>query len=741
MEKDFVITAKKAQIALAVMAAIGSNFVGMSNVFAVDSPIVTSRAFVANYATNSAGDEQGVATASGAGALAAGNKASAKQSNTVAIGNNANAGISVTDLNGNYDVITNGEFYKKNDKILSASEIEGKIQNIDYLLEDGQYFELQLVDMGLSAIAVGHDAIAISSDSVAIGNGAQAIAVGAVAIGANTVNSEINTVAVGSRRITQVAEATKNTDAVNLSQVITNIAKSTDGSKLNFYIGDSTTNTTAKWSIDLPASSGSDVTMTADTFNKMLQDNLAQKGSAGNTALAAKADSATVNAALENKADKNGGNIVTNGTAPADQSQWADKLGIGEVVQGDKDLVNSNTVYSELRPQNGEYVKQANTTAANLKALDTHVKNNADNIGNMGDLAIIDKNGNVANSSLVAAVNAVNGKVDKNTDSIGYVSDLGDKYKGIVDLDGNLIGSGGSGYKVNLTDGLLAVDERVGNLNPNGQFVDEETGEITGKYNVLDGKESLAGNMEAVDKALGDVSSFGIIKKLDGTALDSGNDDADVSVAEAVNTVNDKVGDLTADGDNIKKGKSVSENIALLDSAVGKTIDGAYVSSTKSIAENLNSLDNHVATNTNSINRLDNKVNKVGAGAAALASLHPLDFDPDDKLTFAAGFGNYQGENAVALGAFYRPDEKVMFSMAGNMGNGENMINAGVSFALDRTYKTTTSKAVMAKKIEAQNEKIATLNGTVEEQKQALAEQGKEIAKLRAMVEALAAKK
>ena len=83
------------------------------------------------------------------------------------------------------------------------------------------------------------------------------------------------------------------------------------------------------------------------------------------------------------------------------------------------------------------------------------------------------------------------------------------------------------------------------------------------------------------------------------------------------------------------------------------------------------------------LGKMNGKVNKVGAGAAALAALHPLEYDPDDKLTFSAGVGNYNGENAAALGAFYRPDEKLMFSLGGTMGNGENMVNLGVSIGLD----------------------------------------------------------
>ena len=110
-------------------------------------------------------------------------------------------------------------------------------------------------------------------------------------------------------------------------------------------------------------------------------------------------------------------------------------------------------------------------------------------------------------------------------------------------------------------------------------------------------------------------------------------------------------------------------------------------------------VENQVVNNTNRINKLGSRVNKVGAGAAALAALHPMDFDPDDKLTFSAGYGNYAGENAAAIGAYYRPDEKVMFSVAGTVGNGENMVNAGVSFALDRTNHVSNSRTALAREV------------------------------------------
>ena len=113
----------------------------------------------------------------------------------------------------------------------------------------------------------------------------------------------------------------------------------------------------------------------------------------------------------------------------------------------------------------------------------------------------------------------------------------------------------------------------------------------------------------------------------------------------------------------------------------------------------INGVENQVISNSNRINQLGNRVNKVGAGAAALAALHPMDFDPDDKLTFSAGYGNYGGENAAAIGAYYRPDEKVMFSVAGTVGNGENMVNAGVSFALDRTNHVSNSRTALAREV------------------------------------------
>ncbi|NME28250.1 hypothetical protein HF872_06390 [Megasphaera hexanoica] len=107
------------------------------------------------------------------------------------------------------------------------------------------------------------------------------------------------------------------------------------------------------------------------------------------------------------------------------------------------------------------------------------------------------------------------------------------------------------------------------------------------------------------------------------------------------------------------------------------------------------------------ISNLGTRVDRVGAGSAALAALHPLDFDPDDKWDFAAGYGHYRGANAAAVGAYYRPNEDTMFSIGGSFGGGENMFNAGVSIKLGQGNHISTSRVAMAKEMEAMRRHMA----------------------------------
>ena len=203
------------------------------------------------------------------------------------------------------------------------------------------------------------------------------------------------------------------------------------------------------------------------------------------------------------------------------------------------------------------------------------------------------------------------------------------------------------------------------------------------------------------------------------------NKDLDVN-SVAANTF--KAGDttITDNGLTINNGPSVTKKGI---DAGGKNITnvapGELSENSKDAVNGsqLHETNINVANNSMRINNLDNRVNKVGAGAAALAALHPLDFDPDAKWDFAAGYGNYRGTNAAAVGAYYRPNEDTMFSVGGTFGNGENMVNAGVSFKLGSgSSHVSTSRVAMAKEIKE-------LRGELEAMKSAMldANAGKKI--------------
>lgn len=155
-------------------------------------------------------------------------------------------------------------------------------------------------------------------------------------------------------------------------------------------------------------------------------------------------------------------------------------------------------------------------------------------------------------------------------------------------------------------------------------------------------------------------------------------------------------------------------------SEVRPAADGTYVKADSTTGQNLTALDNQVRTNSDSISRmngsidkLETRVNRVGAGAAALAALHPLDFDPDSKWDFAAGYGNYKDASAVATGVYYRPNEDTMFSVGGSFGGGENMVNAGISLKLGQGNHVSTSRVAMAKEIKDLRSDVENLRSAV----------------------------
>ena len=175
-----------------------------------------------------------------------------------------------------------------------------------------------------------------------------------------------------------------------------------------------------------------------------------------------------------------------------------------------------------------------------------------------------------------------------------------------------------------------------------------------------------------------------------------------------------KTGDVTIKEDGIHAGDKIITGVA----------DGVKATDAVNMRQ-LGALGSQVETNTTNISLLngrvdvlDTRVDRVGAGAAALAGLHPLDYDPENKWNFAAGYGNYKGANALAIGAFYRPDENKMISIGGSFGGGENMVSAGFSVKLGQGTGISTSKAEMANEIRELKEENREMKQEIEDLKQ-----------------------
>ena len=352
-----------------------------------------------------------------------------------------------------------------------------------------------------------------------------------------------------------------------------------------------------------------------------------------------------------------GSNVKVNDKVTIDQNGKISGVAAGEISSTSTDAINGSQLH-----QTNENVAanraDIDKNKADIAALDNRVtKNEADIAANRAD---IDKN--------KADIAANRTDIDKNAADIAQnktdIKNLNTRVDNVEEL-----------AKKHTT--VTAGDNMV---------VTETTNKDGGKeYNV------------ALDKDinLDSVTTGQTVMNNDGLKVGKDVSVTATAVTAGKTSISDegvKVGDKTyisADGLNAN------------DQKVTNVADGD-ISATSKDAVNGSQLyktNQEVANNTNRINKLGSRVNKVGAGAAALAALHPMDFDPDDKLTFSAGYGNYAGENAAAIGAYYRPDEKVMFSVAGTVGNGENMVNAGVSFALDRTNHVSNSRTALAREV------------------------------------------
>ena len=362
-----------------------------------------------------------------------------------------------------------------------------------------------------------------------------------------------------------------------------------------------------------------------------------------------------------------GSNVKVNDKVTIDQNGKISGVAAGEVSSTSTDAINGS---------------QLNQTNENVAALDKRVtQNEADIAQNKADIA--------QNKADIAQNKAdiVQNKTDiKNLDNrVTNVEELAKKHTTVTEGDNIAVTEstnkdGGKEYKV-------ALDKNI-NLDSvtTGQTVMNNDGLKVGKDVSVTATAVTAGKTSISDEGV-------------------------------------KVGDKTYISDkglNANDQKVTNVAAGELSATSKDAVNGSQLYETKqAIANNAT----NISSLSHSISNLDNRVNKVGAGAAALAALHPLDFDPDAKWDFAAGYGNYRGANAAAVGAYYRPNEDTMFSVGGTFGNGENMVNAGVSFKLGSgSSHVSTSRVAMAKEIKE-------LRGELEAMKSAMldANAGKKI--------------
>lgn len=344
------------------------------------------------------------------------------------------------------------------------------------------------------------------------------------------------------------------------------------------------------------------------------------------------------------------------------------------IKAGEYGVGADNTVKMDIVDKNGNKVDTVTITDV-AKASD---------VGNVNNIASDIKNQDGSHTTVVDAVNNLNNKLDNKVGDLNYVEGGKGNYvtngenttTSIGKLDQALkkvADTANQGWKLSTNDGEASKvapgetvdfsgDKKNIKISNVGTNVKVELNEDI-KVNTVTANTVTAGKTSISDEGV----------KVDGKTYIS---------ADGLNANNNKI-------TNVADGKENSDAVNV----------GQLKKSETTINNRIDGVENQVVSNTNLINKLGSRVDKVGAGAAALAALHPMDFDPDDKLTFSAGYGNYGGENAAAIAAYYRPDEKVMFSVGGTVGNGENIVNAGVSFSLDRTNHVSNSRTAMAREI------------------------------------------
>ena len=493
-------------------------------------------------------------------------------------------------------------------------------------------------------------------------------------------------------------------------------------------------------------------------------------------------DDSAIKGAVQGDLDKKA-NVDATNVQGENLTKWQAALGTGAVTSGNTGLMTGGAVYNEVRPTDGTYVKSTNTTATNLKNIDTQVATNTGDIAkNKTDIAnnktAID---NITKSISDLGGNAVQYDADSNKQKVTLKGDGGTTITNVKDgaLSEKSTDAVNGKQLFNEQQAREAADkainDKIGSLDKNGNYIQKD-GSISSNLSTLDNKvkenaDHIAQNTNDI-KSLKDSSST-ISKEIEtkaGKDLDNITDKgkqvikdtmkADMDKKANVDASNietskwaDKLGTgKVAEGDkNLINGDTVhnaiheaegrnpvqsnGQTITIGSKDTATKIDvsgkdgkgnttGRVITGVVSDANDPNSATNVgyvnglTAANTqqiyrdmnNAYSRLDTNINRAVAGSNALAALHPLDFDPADKASFAVGYGHYHNANAAAVGAFYQPNANTMVNMGISLGNGDPGFNAGVSFKIGKgsTYNGV-SKTEMAQTIHDQAAEISTI--------------------------------
>ena len=317
-----------------------------------------------------------------------------------------------------------------------------------------------------------------------------------------------------------------------------------------------------------------------------------------------------------------------------------------------------------------------------------------------------------------------------------------------------------------VSDSIKSISETVG--MGTREFVGDETSSDKQVSVKLGETMNLKGGADVTNLSDGNI----------GVVTNSNKDGFDIKLSKDIKGLNSvTTGNTTMNNNGLTiKNEDSSKNITIQNNNVsmgGNVITniGEGTNPTDAINKNqfdreISQINNGMGQVNNRISKLDNRVDRVGAGAAALAALHPLDFDPTSRWEVSAGIGNYRGANAVAVGAFYRPNYDTMISLGSSYGGGENMVNAGVTFRIgEGTTKVYSSQDALARevdslrsvvdeqnrklesqsqqltaqnnKIESQSEQLAAQNNKIEAQSRQLESQGKQLAEQSRQIEQL----